>query len=206
MTFFLTHPFSHFGKEKSQVLTRSNYEGISQSQCARAKFNIGLLALYNYQFDLAEQMFQKAEKVEKSEIGRSYPMALWGAIMATAFDCKKGKGYLKRIPKEMNWITENEKMNIEIGFALYPPNCVKKTEEDKIHFHKTASKIREKYPKDIESELFYRWWSSTVGETSKKLQREGINFAEDVMRKDKKYNTHPLALTFIMRFYAYDPE
>jgi len=162
--------------------------------------------LYNEQYTLAEEMFEKAEIVEKSEIGRSYPMALWGATMATAFNCTKGKSYLRRIPKERDWIMENEKMNIEIGLALYPLTCVNMTEEDKNHFHKTASKIRENYPEDIEAELFYRKWSFKRGEPSKELRRDGINFILDVIAKDKKYETNPAALIFIMKFYAFNVE
>ena len=47
----------------------------AKSEIARARFRIGLLALYNFQFDLAEEEFEKADMVEKSETGRSYPMA-----------------------------------------------------------------------------------------------------------------------------------
>ena len=72
----------------------------AKSECAKARFRIGFLALHNFQFDLALEMFEQAEEDEKAEIGRSYPMAMWGATMATMqilwqySDCVKGKEFL----------------------------------------------------------------------------------------------------------------
>ena len=48
-----------------------------------ARFTIGLVSLHSFQYDLALEMFQKASRTEQSETGRSYPMAMWGAAMAT---------------------------------------------------------------------------------------------------------------------------
>lgn len=163
-------------------------------------------------------MFQKAEEAEKSEIGRSYPMALWGAIMTTQFktmasqfNCTKGNAYLKKIPKERNWTTENENMYIKTAFALYPPTCDKINDEDekeiKTNFYKTALEIRERYPKDIEAELLFGSWSKKYAKfSSKKNQMGGIHFIRHLLVRDKKYETHPGVLVFLMHFYAYNPK
>ena len=87
--------------EKNLQLGDAYLDTSAKSKCARARFTIGLLALHNFQFDLAIEMFEKAEEDEKVETGRSFPMAMWGAAMATtqilwtSSDCEKEESILK---------------------------------------------------------------------------------------------------------------
>ena len=42
--------------------------------------------------------------------------------------------------------------------------------------------------------------------TSNKLQNDGLKFIHNIIGKHKKYETHPIALRFLMRFYAWNAE
>ena len=70
------------------------------SQCARARMRLGLLALHNFQaschschtaviklsqlqYELARELMERAAATEEEESGRGYPMAMWGAALAT---------------------------------------------------------------------------------------------------------------------------
>ena len=55
----------------------------AKSELARARFNLGLLCLHNFMYDLAIEFFEKAQADERLLSGRDYPMALWGAAMST---------------------------------------------------------------------------------------------------------------------------
>lgn len=131
---------------------------------ARARFTLGLLALHNFQYELAQELFQMAEVTERRERGRAYPMALWGAALATfqilwqGSDCEKGKAFLKRIPRDAtDWITEREKAYIDTGFALYPKelSCEKDDQFSREErFMKAMKKVTRLYPEDTEAALF----------------------------------------------------
>ena len=75
-------------------------------------------------YDHAIEFFEKAQSDEILFSGRQYPMALWGAAMATKqmlwqfSNCTKGKYYLKNITNHSNWTSKLEDAFIETGFAL----------------------------------------------------------------------------------------
>ena len=125
----------------------------------------GLISLHSFQYDLALEMFEKAAATEQSETGRRFPMAMWGAAMATTqilwqnSDCEKGKKYLEKISTEAEWITEKEKAYIETGFALYPKSltCAKDKNQNtrESRFMKAMKKLTRKYPEETEALAFW---------------------------------------------------
>ena len=125
----------------------------------------GLISLHSFQYDLALEMFEKAAATEQSETGRSFPMAMWGAAMATTqilwqnSDCERGKKYLEKISMEAEWITEKEKAYIETGFALYPKSltCAKDKNQNtrESRFMKAMKKLTRKYPEETEALAFW---------------------------------------------------
>ena len=157
--------------EKNLRLGDAYLSTSARSECARARFTIGLLTLHNFQYELAIEMFEKAEAAEMSESGRSYPMAMWGAAMATtqilwqSSDCEKGKKYLQRIPKGVDWITEKEKAYIQTGFALYPRG-IKCEEDDQFarerRFMNAMENVTKLYPEETEAALFHAVSSAAV--------------------------------------------
>ena len=182
----------------------------ARSKCARARFTIGLLALHNFQYDLAIEMFEKAEEDEKVETGRSFPMAMWGAAMATthilwAFsDCEKGRKYLERIEKNMDWVTEKEKAYIETGFALYPNHiipCEKDEQNEREKRIMEAMKdVALKYPDEDEAKLFYAVQNVAVAGQSKMTsqKKDEMEKSIDLLRDlEKRYPTHSGVLHYI---------
>ena len=150
--------------ERALNLGEASLDTSAKSECAQARFILGLLALHNFQYEMAMEIFEKADATEQSESGRGYPMAMWGAAMATTqilwqySDCKKGKEYMKRIPMEANWITEKEKAYIETGFALYPKNLTCDSDKDQNtrerRFMEAMDKVVTLYPGEKEAALF----------------------------------------------------
>merc|ERR1712142_215764 len=174
----------------------------AKSECARARFTLGLLSLHSFQFDLAREMFEAAEKVEKSETGRSYPMAMWGAVMASTpilkqiSNCKKGKKFLKKIPKHRGWITKKEEAYIQTGYALYP-NSISCTEKDDEaskarRFMKAMSLLTKKYPDEVEAKLFLTLTKFTLS-----IHPQGLEALF------KKHPTHPGILHYTMHFFGF---
>ena len=160
--------------ERNLSLGDARLDTSAQSECARARFLIGLLALHNFQYELAQEEFSKAEKAERDESGgsRGYPMAIWGGAMATTMilwssgDCPKGKEYLHNLPDgDIPGITEKEKAYIQTGFALYPKDtpCDQDTQNEREQRLQQAMKeISEKYPEETEAALFYAVSSQAV--------------------------------------------
>ena len=111
-------------------------------------------------------MFEKAEKDEIRETGRNFPMAMWGAAMATtqilwqSSDCKKGGAYLKKIPKDRPWLTEFEEAMVQTGFELYPLGMNDCNTEDtqterEIRLMKAMQKVVGSFPEEVEPKLFF---------------------------------------------------
>ena len=197
--------------EKNVKLGDAYLKTSAESECARARFTIGLLALHNFQYQLAMDMFEKAEENEKYESGRSYPMAMWGAAMATtqilwqSSDCEKGKEYLKKIEKKSDWITEEEKAYIETGFALYPssipcPMDLQFNREKR--FMKAMENITLKYPEEDEAMLFYAVGSAAVSsQTSKKNDELEKSILDRLKRLEKKHPTHSGLIHYIIHIF-----
>ena len=176
----------------------------AKSECARDTFTLGLLALHNFQYELAIEMFEKANAAEESERGRGYPMAMWGAAMATTMilwqnsDCKKGKEYLQRIPPGADWITEKEKAYIETGFALYPKSlaCAKDDQYTRERrFMEAMDKVAKLYPDEEEALLFRALSGAAVaaqkglkGPEKEKRKQEVMKALESLERENP---THP---------------
>ena len=182
----------------------------ARSKCARARFTIGLLALHNFQFDLAIEMFEKAEEDEKVETGRSFPMAMWGAAMATTqilwqtSDCEKGRKYLERIEKNRDWVTEKENAYIETGFALYPNHIIPCEQDEQYKREKrimeAMKKITLKYPEEDEAKLFYAVQNAAVAAQSKKTSHKKDEMEKPIdLLKDleQKHPSHPGVLHYI---------
>ena len=125
----------------------------------------GLVSLHSFQYDLALEMFEKAAATEQSETGRSFPMAMWGAALATTqilwqySDCEKGKKYLGKISEDAEWMTEKEKAYIETGFALYPKSltCTKDNDQNtrETRFMKAMKKLTKQFPEETEALVFW---------------------------------------------------
>ena len=116
-------------------------------------------------------------------------MALAGASLAARQNCSNVKRYQQKIPKERNWITEKEKMFIEIALGLYENmTCVKMTEKAITnmwrHFHKNEALIREKYPEDLQTELIF----GIRLPSSKYSTLGGINFTSKLIAAFSKLN------------------
>ena len=167
--------------ERALNLGKANLDTSAKSKCARTRFTLGLLALHNFQYDMAMEIFENADATEQSESKRGYPMAMWGAAMATTqilwqtSDCEKGKEYMKRIPSKPNWITEKEKAYIRTGFALYPNylSCDhdkdQKTRERR--FMKAMGRVVTSYPDEKEAALFKAVSSEAVA--AQRVDKEG---------------------------------
>lgn len=157
--------------EKSLRLGDTYLSTSAKSECARARFTIGLLTLHNFQYELSIEMFEKAEAAEMSESGRSFPMAMWGAAMATTqilwqnSDCEKGKAYLHKIPKGVDWITEKENSYIQTGFALYPRD-IKCAQDNQFarerRFMNAMKNVTNLFPEESEAALFHAIASAAV--------------------------------------------
>ena len=186
----------------------------AQSECARARFIIGLLALHNFQFDLAQEEFEKADKVEQEESGRSYPMAMWGAAMATTMilwqysDCDKGPGYMDRVYSsgDPDWITEKEKAYIQTGFALYPkdrPCKEDKQPEREKRLMEAMEKMKKQFPEETEAALFYAVSSQAVAsqKSCKDCQKPDQKTLETLKALEKKYPTHTGLIHYIIHVY-----
>ena len=95
--------------EKNLRLGDAYLNTTAKSEVARARFTLGLLCLHNFMYDHAIEFFEKAQSDEILFSGRQYPMAMWGAVMATKqmlwqfSNCTKGKYYLQNIEKHYNW-------------------------------------------------------------------------------------------------------
>ena len=199
-------------------LGQAHLETSAESECARARFTLGLLALHNFQYELAIEMFEKADATEQSERGRGYPMAMWGAAMATTMilwqysDCKKGTEYMQRIPSGAGWLTEKEKAYIETGFALYPKSlaCDKDDQYTRERrFMEAMGKVAKLYP-DEEEALLFRAVSGAAVAAQKGLEgpkkglegpEKGLEGSEKEKRKqevikaletlEREHPTHP---------------
>ena len=200
--------------ERNLSLGDCRLETSAKSECAWARFLIGLLALHNFQYELAKEEFEKADKVEQEESGRSYPMAMWGAAMATTMilwqsgDCKKGKEYLERIQMDGNpdWITEKEKAYIGTGFALYPQDvpCDKDTQNKREkRLMKAMKKVSELYPEETEAALFYAASSQAVASQKpcKECPKPDQKTLTALKALEKKHPTHSGLIHYIIHVY-----
>ena len=186
--------------EKNLNLGDAFIKTSAKSECARAKFTLGLLCLHNFQYDLAMEFFEAAESEEQSSSGRSYPMAMWGAAMATtqilwqSSNCKKGKEYLEKIPKEHKWIFPQEQAFIETGFALYPKHlkCDKDNVAREKRFMKAMGQVLEKYPKETEPNLFYGVSKAAVsGHTGMSDSEKNKQMKDARSTLENLYKKHP---------------
>ena len=150
------------------------------------------------------EMFEKANATEQSERGRGYPMAMWGAAMATTMilwqysDCKKGKEYMQRIPCGAEWITEKEKAYIETGFALYPKSLACDKDDQyarERRFMEAMDKVAKLYPDEEEASLFRAVSGAAVaaqkgleGPEKEKRKQEVIQALETL---EREHPTHP---------------
>eukprot|EP00091_Calanus_sinicus_P010606 TRINITY_DN24535_c0_g1_i1.p1 TRINITY_DN24535_c0_g1~~TRINITY_DN24535_c0_g1_i1.p1 ORF type:complete len:283 (+),score=26.39 TRINITY_DN24535_c0_g1_i1:98-946(+) len=151
--------------ERNLKLGDAYLQTSAKSECARARFTLGLLSLHNFQYDQAIELFEKARSDELSMSGRDYPMALWGATMATTMilwqysDCEKGKSFMKQIPKKTDWLTEKEAAYIKALSALYPNElkCSEDTNQNhrESRFMKAMKTVTTKFPEEVEAGLIY---------------------------------------------------
>ena len=201
--------------EKNLSLGDAHLDTSAQSQCARARFLIGLLALHNFQYELAQEEFSKAEKAERDESGgaRGYPMAIWGGAMATTMilwssgDCNKGKEYLHNLPDgDIPGITEKEKAYIQTGFALYPKDvpCDQDTQNMREQrLQKAMKEISEKYPEETEAALFYAASSQAVlaQKPCKECPKPDLKTLEVLQALEKKHPTHSGLIHYIIHVF-----
>ena len=150
--------------EKTLNLGDAYLKTSAKSEVARARFTLGLLSLHNFMYDLAIELFEKAEADELLFSGRSYPMALWGAAMSTkwmlwqASECEKGKNYLRKIKVYPTWLSKLEASFISTAFALYPKDvkCSDDTENKReIRFMTAMKDVMTNFPEEVEAKLFY---------------------------------------------------
>ena len=164
--------------EKNLRLGDAHLNTTAKSKCARDRFTIGLRALHLMEYDLAKEMFSKANEVEKNESGRIYPMALLGSALANIkllwmkSDCKNAKKYLKSIRKPKKWISDKEKSFIETGFALFPNNmtCGKigdqSFKKQLKRFMKSMTQLTRKYPEETAVKMFSILSKIAIGATN----------------------------------------
>ena len=199
--------------ERNLSLGDARLDTSAQSECARARFLIGLLALHNFQYELAKEEFEKADKAEQEESGRSYPMAMWGAAMATTMilwqysDCETGTKYMQRTNAEnADWITEEEKAYIQTGFALYPKDLAckedKQTDREK-RLMEAMEKMKKRFPDETEAALFYAVSSAAVASQNPcndcpKPDQKTITALKAL---EKKYPTHSGPIHYIIHVY-----
>ena len=152
--------------EKNLEFGEASLNTSAKSELARARFILGLISLHNFWYELAIEQFEKAQELEKSENGRDFPMAMWGAAMSTTWilwqhsDCKKGEKYLKSIPNNRPWLTDFEEAMVQTGYELYPPGMTDCTKEDtqtdrEIRLMEAMQKVVNKFPEEVEPKLFF---------------------------------------------------
>ena len=181
---------------------------------ARARFTLGLLALHNFQYELAQELFERAEATERRERSQGYPLAMWGAAMATfqilwqGSDCDKGKEYLNRIPKyATKMVTEKEKAYIDTGLALYPQEL--SCDEDnqfarEKRFMKAMKKVTSLYPEETEAALFHVVASAAVSAQSPcsgpcpEKVRSRQKVIRDLRRLETKHPSHSGLIHYII--------
>ena len=186
----------------------------AQSECARAYFIIGMLALHNFQFELAQEEFEKAHEKEQEESGRSYPMAMWGGAMATtqilwqSSNCAKGTGYMDRVysPGDPDWITEEEKAYIQTGYALYPKDkpCKEDKQPDREkRLMEAMEKMKKEFPEETEAALFYAVSSQAVASQNpcKDCPKPDQKTLEALKALEMEYPTHSGLIHYIIHVY-----
>ena len=194
--------------ERALNLGKANLDTSAKSKCARTRFTLGLLALHNFQYDMAKEIFENADATEQSESKRGYPMAMWGAAMATTqilwqtSDCEKGKEYMKRIPSKPNWITEKEKAYIRTGFALYPNYLSCDNDKDQKtrerRFMKAMGRVVTSYPDEKEAALFKAVSNEAVAAQTKTVDKKGKEARIKVLETlEKKMPNHSGLLHYI---------
>ena len=156
-------------------------------------------------------MFEQAEVDEKAEIGRSYPMAMWGAAMATVqilwqySECEKGKEFLNKIPEEREWITDREEAYIQTGYSLYPQDlaCAEDNQFNREkRFKKAMKNVLEKYPEESEASLFFSVASLAVSAQSKNTNAEvEKNIKKRLQSLEKRFPTHSGLLHYITHLF-----
>ena len=185
----------------------------AQSECARARFIIGLLALHNFQFEIAQEEFERAHEKEQEESGRNYPMAMWGAAMAmtqilwSSTNCKNGTEYMQRTDAEnADWITEKEKAYIETGYALYSKDipCEEDKQSDREkRLMEAMEKMKEQFPDETEAALFYAASSQAVASQNscKDCPKPDQKTLEALKALEMKYPTHSGLIHYIIHVY-----
>ena len=152
-------------------------------------------------------MFQKAEEVEQSETGRSFPMAMWGAAISTTMiirqhsECERGKEFLQKIQKDAKWLTKKELAYIKTAFAQYPSSVHCNTEEAKFvnvvkRLMKAMGTLMKEFPEESEAALFYVAASTGIVSHSggrpedEEIPNDKENVIEILKDLEKKLPTH----------------
>merc|ERR1719186_15202 len=151
--------------EKNLQLGNAYIKTSATLESSRAKFTLGLLALHNFMYDQAVELFTSALNNERQKANKDFPMANWGIAMASKYmfwsssNCQLGKKAVVDIPENYkDQVTDKEASFIAMAFALFPPNkeCNDDTEDERENrFTEAALENLNKNPGDFESTLFY---------------------------------------------------
>ena len=150
---------------------------------------------------------------KQEQSGRSYPMAMWGAAMATTMilwqysDCETGSKYMERTDAEnADWITEEEKAYIQTGYALYPKDkpCKEDKQPDREkRLMEAMEKMKKEFPEETEAALFYAVSSQAVASQNpcKDCPKPDQKTLEALQALEKKYPTHSGPIHYIIHVY-----
>merc|ERR1719186_1690666 len=126
--------------EKNLQLGNAYIKTSAALESSRAKFTLGLLALHNFMYDQAVELFTSALNNERQKANKDFPMANWGIAMASKYmfwsssNCQLGKKAVVDIPENYkDQVTDKEASFIAMAFALFPPNkeCKDDTEDER---------------------------------------------------------------------------
>jgi hypothetical protein len=206
--------------EKNLRLGDAYLNTTAKSEVARARFTLGLLCLHNFMYDHAIEFFKRAQSDEILFSGRHYPMAMWGAAMATKqmlwqfSNCTKGKYYLQNITKHSGWTSELEDLFIDTGFALYPENIECKDDKEyqrEKRFMNAAKEVMNRFPEEVEAKLFYGVSKAATlshsecdddGKSRKNKCKNGLDEVRNLLQGIyKKYPTHSGVLHYMIHIF-----
>jgi len=193
--------------EKNLQLGNAYINTSATQEISRVRFTLGLLALHNFMYDQAVELFTNALNSERQIANKDFPMANWGIALASKYmfwsssNCQVGKEAVIDIPEDYKQqVTEKEAAFIAMAYALFPPDkeCKDDTEDQRENrFTEAAANLLEKFPNDFEGTLFYGMGKlATLNHAEygpgTSLHKEGQKTKKNLRKLlDEAYEAHP---------------
>jgi len=181
----------------------------SAAPAAQAPFLVGVKALFNFEFDIAYEAFQQAEKADPN-----FALAYWGEAMSfnhplwAQQDLAAARRVMERLgptsaARAAKAPAGKERMLVESLDALFGGSGDKLTRD--IAYAETMKRIHEKYPDDDEVATFYALallGTARPGEKNIRNAMQAAAIAQGIFQRNPQ---HPGAAHFIIHSFD-DPD